>query len=196
MPQDTTRRALLGALLGAGVGGAAVSPAFGLLDSFAPLSGRAWRGTRRRVPATVSSPHGDATVTYDDYHVPHVEADSEPAAYFAVGYVQAVDRLFEIDLIRRLMDGRLSAALGERTVESDVFNAKMDFRRVAEASAEALEGTRTETLTEAYADVVVHVLVSPVMNAGEFLVLTPPAYVTIAAAVLAPTWGSLVRGVI
>ena len=152
MARRTTRRALLGAILGGGIGAAALSPAAGYLDSFAPLSGRAWRGTRGTVPDTVSSPHGDATITYDDYHVPHVEADDEAAAYFAVGYAQAADRLFEMDLIRRLMDGRLAAAVGERAIESDVFHAKMDFQGAAEASAEALAGTRTETLAEAFAD--------------------------------------------
>lgn len=150
MRNDTTRRALLGAIVGAGVGGTALSSASGVLDSFAPLSGRVWRSTRRDVPGTVSSPHGDATVTYDDYHVPHVEADTEPTAYYAVGFVQAADRLFQMDLIRRLMDGRLSAAVGEETVESDRFHAKMDFRGAAEASEDALEGTRTETLIEAF----------------------------------------------
>lgn len=152
MPRRTTRRALLGALLGAGVGGVVLSPAADSLDSFAPLSGRAWRGSQRPVPDTVSSPYGDATVTYDDYHVPHVESDSEAAAYFAVGYVQAADRLFEMDLVRRRMRGRLSAVLGEQTVESDLFHAKMDFQGAAEASASALSGTRTEALSEAYAD--------------------------------------------
>ena len=152
MDRDVTRRALLGAVVGGGVGAAALSPAGDLLDSFAPPSGRAWRDTRREVPETVASPHGDATVTYDDHGVPHVEADTEAAAYFAVGYAQAADRLFEMDLIRRLKNGRLAEAVGERAVESDVFNAKMDFRGAAEASAEALEGTRTETLTEAFAD--------------------------------------------
>ena len=152
MERNTTRRALLGALVGAGVGGAALSPAGDLLESFAPPSGRAWRDTRRRVPETVSSPHGDATVTYDEYRVPHVEADDEAAAYFAVGYAQAADRLFEMDLIRRLMDGRLAAAVGERGLESDRFHAKMDFRAAAEASREALAGRRVEALAEAYAD--------------------------------------------
>jgi penicillin amidase len=151
MAPDERRRALLGAILGAGVGSTGLTPS-GLLDRFAPLSGDTWRTAREQVPDTVSSPHGDATVTYDDAHVPHVEADAEPAAYYAVGYVQAADRLFEMDLIRRLMDGRLSAALGEATVESDVFHAKMDFRAAAEASRQALSGTRTETLLEAFAD--------------------------------------------
>ncbi|HKJ58481.1 MAG TPA: penicillin acylase family protein, partial [Halobacteriales archaeon] len=152
MPRETTRRAVLGALVAAGIGGVGLSPAGGFLDTFAPLSGRAWQGSRRSVPDTVSSHHGDATVTYDDYHVPHVEAGDEAAAYFAVGYAQAADRLFEMDLIRRLMDGRLSAVLGERTVEADVFNTKMDFRGAAEASAEALAGSRAEALSQSYAD--------------------------------------------
>jgi penicillin amidase len=152
MKRDVTRRALLGTLLGVGAGGAALSPASDLLGSFAPPSGRAWRDTRGEVPDTVSSPHGNATVTYDDHGVPHVEADAEPAAYYAVGFVQAADRLFEMDLVRRLMDGRLAAAVGARALDSDRFNAKMDFRGAAEASAEALEGTRTEMLTGAFAD--------------------------------------------
>jgi penicillin amidase len=152
MPNDTTRRAFLGALLAGGTGAAALSPAGGLLDSFAPLSGRTWQETRGEVPDTVASEYGEATVTYDDYRVPHVEADSEEAAYYAVGYAQAADRLFGMDLVRRLMDGRLSAAVGEQTVESDVFHAKMDFRGAAEASKDALEGSRTEAMTAAYAD--------------------------------------------
>jgi penicillin amidase len=152
MARETSRRAFVGALVAGGVGGVAGSSAGDLLESFAPLSGRAWRSTRGSVPDRVSSPHGDATVTYDDYGVPHVEADSEAAAYYAVGFVQAADRLFEMDLVRRLMDGRLAAAIGERAVESDVFHAKMDFRGAAEASFEALSGSRVEGLTAAYAD--------------------------------------------
>lgn len=42
----------------------------------------------------------------------------------------------------------------------------------------------------------VHVGASPVMGVGEFLALTPAAYVTVAAGLLFPVWGSLVRGVV
>ncbi|MEF8774572.1 MAG: penicillin acylase family protein [Halobacteriales archaeon] len=152
MDRNTTRRGVLTTLLGGGTGAIALSPAGDYLDSFAPLSGRAWRGTRSEVPDAVASPYGAATVTYDDYHVPHVEADSEEAAYYAVGFVQAADRLFEMDLVSRRMDGRLAAAVGDLGVESDRFHAKMDFRGGAEASAAALAGTRTETLIEAHAE--------------------------------------------
>jgi hypothetical protein len=39
-------------------------------------------------------------------------------------------------------------------------------------------------------------LASPTMGPGEFLALTPPAYVAIGAALVAPAWGSLVRAVV
>lgn len=41
-----------------------------------------------------------------------------------------------------------------------------------------------------------HVLASPAMGAGEFVALSPPSYVAVAAALLMPLWGSLVRGVV
>lgn len=43
---------------------------------------------------------------------------------------------------------------------------------------------------------VVTVVASPVMGPREFLGLTPPVYVAAAAALLAPAWGSLLRGVV
>lgn len=43
---------------------------------------------------------------------------------------------------------------------------------------------------------VVQVGVSPVMGAGEFVGLSPPSYVAVAAGLLMPIWGSLIRGVI
>ena len=42
----------------------------------------------------------------------------------------------------------------------------------------------------------VAVLASPAVGPGEFLALTPPAYVAGAAALVAPAWGALVRGVV
>ncbi|WP_159899504.1 penicillin acylase family protein [Salinirussus salinus] len=151
MDYETTRRAVLGALVAGGTGAVALSPAGGLLERFAPFSGRAWDAAER-VPSTVESPYGPATITYDDYHVPHVEADTEEAAYFAVGYAQAADRLFEMDLVRRRMRGTLAEVAGEQVVDSDVFNVRMDFLGAAEASAEAIAGTDTERMTEAFAD--------------------------------------------
>ena len=111
------------------------------LSLAAPFSGDA---------TTVENPYGEATVRYDDAGVPHVEASNERALYYAVGYVQARDRLWEMDLQRRLMGGTLSAAVGDAAVESDRFHREMDFRGAAEASWAALEDTEFGPLVEAY----------------------------------------------
>ena len=152
MPPSTTRRGLLAATAAVGIGGAALTPVSTYLEQFAPLSGQAWESARRSVPETVDSPYGHATVTYDEYHTPHVEADTEEAAYFAVGYVQAADRLFQMDLTRRLMSGTLSAVVGDLATEADTFHAKMDFLGGAQASAEALSGTDAVRMLQVFAD--------------------------------------------
>lgn len=122
-----------------------------VLDGVAPLSGGAYSRTRE-VSGTVESPYGSATVRYDDAHRPSISADSQQAACYAVGYVQAADRLFELDLLRRRAQGRLAEAFGPPLVESDVRNSKLDFRTAARVTREQLAGTETERVLAAYAD--------------------------------------------
>lgn len=137
-------------MLAAGTGGLALSSADDLLSMFAPISGDVWRSTGRELPESVESPHGDAELRVDDDGVPHVEADDEEAAYFAVGYVHGFDRLFQMDLQRRVMRGRLSEVVGDATVESDEFNVSMDFVGAAEATWTLVEDTEAAPLVEAY----------------------------------------------
>ena len=152
MPADTTRRGLLAGTLAAGIGGLTLTGARELLSQFAPLSGQAWNAADRSLPESVESPYGEASLRVDDHGVPHVEADDEPAAYFAVGYVQAYDRLFQLDLQRRVMRGQLSEIVGEATVEDDEFHVRMDFAGAAEATWESIAETPAGELVEAYAD--------------------------------------------
>ncbi|MFB6198941.1 MAG: penicillin acylase family protein, partial [Halobacteriaceae archaeon] len=83
MNRDTTRRGILAAILGGSIGGLSVSPVGDYLQNFAPGSGDVWQSTARTVADEVDSPYGAATITYDEYHVPHVEADTERAGYYA-----------------------------------------------------------------------------------------------------------------
>ncbi|MDZ7701719.1 MAG: penicillin acylase family protein [Halobacteriales archaeon] len=152
MDIDRLRRGVVTALFAGGLGATQLPAVRGLPEQFAPLSGETWAAGRRSVPDTVESPYGEATVTYDDNGVPTVEAAEDAAASFAVGYVQAADRLFQLDLLRRLVDGSLASVVGERAVESDVFNTQMDFRGAAAAGWANLEGTDDGVLLEAYAD--------------------------------------------
>ncbi|MFC7215611.1 penicillin acylase family protein [Saliphagus sp. GCM10025334] len=152
MNEGMTRRGALAAAVLAGVAGLSLSSAGDLLEQFAPLSGSAWNAADRERPDHVESPYGDATVRIDDEGVPHVEADDERAAYFAVGHLHGFDRGFQLDLQRRQMRGELSAVVGEATLESDEFHVRMDFAEAAEATWNALEETHAGSLIEAYAD--------------------------------------------
>jgi penicillin amidase len=115
----------------------------------APFSGELWREEDVR---RVASPYGYAEVYYDEYGVPHIKAENERALSFAVGYVQARDRLFQMDLHRRMMRGQLSEIFGEELVESDVFHIKMDFLSSAKATWEEINGTEFGDYVMAYCD--------------------------------------------
>jgi len=152
MERETSRRAVLGALVGVGVAGGSLSPVGDILEQFAPLSGSVWDAARPSRPSEVETPHGPATLRYDDEGVPQITAENELAMAYAVGHTQAIDRGFQMDLQRRLMSGRLAAVVGSSFVDSDRFNRQLCFSEAAEATAEHLEGTRVEEPLQAYAD--------------------------------------------
>ena len=54
--------------------------------------------------------------------VPHLRASSLQDLFFAQGYVTAQDRLWQMDLSRRLAEGELSEVFGERTLRLDIEN--------------------------------------------------------------------------
>jgi penicillin amidase len=147
---STLPRALLavgcaGALVASGTLGGSV------LGLAAPFSGDVYETVDRDVER-IESPYGPATVTYDAQGVPHVEADSERALYYAVGYVQARDRLFQMDLQRRLVSGHLAEAFGERAVESDRFYRQLDLERAANVTWRSLRDTEVGDAVRAYTD--------------------------------------------
>ena len=43
-----------------------------------------------------------------EHHIPHISGTSDEAVYYGLGYAHANDRLWQIDLLRRLISGRLS----------------------------------------------------------------------------------------
>lgn len=141
MDRRLTRRALAATVLGGGLAGAIFSPANSYLERFAPLSGAAWERANGRIGGTVASPYGNASINYDDAGVPTIAAEDELAAYYAVGYAQGTDRLFQMDLFRRQLRGELSAVVGSATLESDRFNRRIGFAPAAEASWNRVKST-------------------------------------------------------
>ena len=80
-----------------------------------------------------------AKVYFDTHGVPHIGAENMEDAYFALGYVHAQDRLFQMDLMRRIGSGRLSEFFGKPTIEVDRFMRTLGLGKHAKASAEAFE---------------------------------------------------------
>lgn len=78
-------------------------------------------------------------VVIDGYGVPHVFAKSEHDLAYALGYLHAHDRLFQMDLQRRLVDGRLSEVLGGAAYETDLFYRTVGLYRGAQKSLELLQ---------------------------------------------------------
>jgi len=58
----------------------------------------------------------EVTAYMDDYGVPHIYADSQKDAFLALGYLHAQDRLWQMELMRRIAPGRLSEILGKDLV--------------------------------------------------------------------------------
>nr|WP_314491326.1 penicillin acylase family protein [uncultured Pseudomonas sp.] len=59
------------------------------------------------------------SVRYDERGVPHIQADSEADLYRALGYVHAQDRLFQMEMVRRLARGELAEVLGSALLPTD-----------------------------------------------------------------------------
>ena len=58
-------------------------------------------------------------VRYDHYGVPHIYAENDTDAYFALGYAVARERLFQMELLRRVGSGRLAEIFGKDLVIFD-----------------------------------------------------------------------------
>lgn len=93
----------------------------------------------------------DVTVTRDEKGVPHIFAKTDADLYRAQGYVQAQDRLFQMDLARRQASGRLSEIIGEATINTDKHFRTFSLRNAAEISLAAYDDESKQVL-EWYAE--------------------------------------------
>lgn len=79
------------------------------------------------------------TVRYDERGVPHIKASDEADLYRALGYVHAQDRLFQMEMVRRLAQGELAEVLGPKLVKSDRLFRILRLREHAAKVAAALD---------------------------------------------------------
>lgn len=70
----------------------------------------------------------EVRVLRDEWGIPHIYADNQQDLFFAQGFVQAQDRLWQMDMWRRVNEGRLSEILGPEAVEHDKLARLIQFR--------------------------------------------------------------------
>lgn len=105
-----------------------------------------------KVEGTLRVPGLDAQVQIkrDEAGIPHVYAHTDHDLFFAQGYVQAQDRLWQLEFNRRIAPGRLSEILGDAALENDRYLRALGMGRAAAAEAGRLDAESRAAL-EAYA---------------------------------------------
>ena len=96
---------------------------------------------------TVAGLSAPVNISRDAHGIPLITAQSEDDAYFALGYLHAQDRLFQMEMMRRQGAGRVSELIGPAGVNSDKFmrtlrvydRADADFRGLQPATQHAFE---------------------------------------------------------
>ncbi len=78
-------------------------------------------------------------VRFGTHAVPSIEAESIEDLLFAQGYILASERMWQMDLMRRLASGRLAEVMGGTALEADRLFRTIGLARAAQASLHALE---------------------------------------------------------
>jgi len=106
------------------------------------------RAAQRDIPpmdgefrAAVAAP---VEIIRDEWGVPHIRAESEADAHFALGYAMAQDRLFQMELMRRAASGELAALLGPPLVKIDRLARMFLLRDRAEETARRIHAESPE----------------------------------------------------
>jgi len=87
----------------------------------------------------LSNIENETSVYFDDYGVPHIYAENELDAVTALGYVHAQDRLWQMELMRRIAPGRLSEIFGEKMLKNDQFFVSLGIEETSLKSIENLD---------------------------------------------------------
>jgi len=95
----------------------------------------------------------ETTVYFDEYGVPHIYATTQKDAMITLGYVHAQDRLWQMELMRRIAPGRLSEIFGNPALKTDKFFAGLAIDENSKTAAANLnKNSPTYIFANAYLD--------------------------------------------
>lgn len=88
-------------------------------------------------------------IVRDNANVPHILATTDHDAFYALGFAHAQDRLWQMIVLRRTAQGRLSEVFGRATIETDTHMRRLDIYRLALSSVE-VQDAQTKAALRAY----------------------------------------------
>ena len=94
---------------------------------------------------------GPVEIVRDTHNVPHIFAEADGDVFFGLGVAHAQDRLWQMTMMRRAAQGRLSEMFGARTVKTDELLRRFDLYGAAAASV-SVQDPYTLAALEAYSD--------------------------------------------
>ena len=93
------------------------------------------------------------TVYYDTYGVPHIYGENKSDAFRALGYVHAQDRLWQMEVLRRIGSGGLSEVFGKELLDTDKFFLSLGIDEASVKTIAKLKmSSHTVELPQAYLD--------------------------------------------
>ncbi|WGH77858.1 penicillin acylase family protein [Jannaschia ovalis] len=99
---------------------------------------------------TVRGAAAPVEIVRNTHNVPHIFGSSDADVFFGLGYAHAQDRLWQMTMLRRTAQGRLSELFGRRTLRTDELLRRLGLYRAASASV-AVQDPETLAMLEAYA---------------------------------------------
>lgn len=80
--------------------------------------------------------HDLVKIQTDEHGFPHIKASNIEDSYFAIGFIHAKERLWQMEFLRRLARGKLSEIFGEKTLDLDRFVKSIGLNYISEKNAE------------------------------------------------------------
>lgn len=120
-----------------GLGVLALGGAYYFVSRSLPDYNASWRVQGITAPVEIVRTNAD---------VPHIFAANDNDAFYALGFAHAQDRLWQMTLLRRTVQGRLSEIFGPKTLRTDELMRRLDLYDLALSSVAAQDASTTGAL--------------------------------------------------
>lgn len=104
---------------------------------------------------TLEGIEAPVTIIRDNWGVPHIYADTQKDAVFALGYCHAIDRMFQMEMTVRTGMGLMSEIMGNDSLDDDIYYLTLG---IASAAQEMLDTFEIERKTDPQLDTLLEIL--------------------------------------